>query len=293
MRPGNKLSNHDIQERYYLISQNRNLTVRTIESQKIDLRLFTNYIKKPYEEVTHNDVEDFLFHCQLERGNCSATVNRKYATLSSFFKLLIKKDYLDMRNPMDKLEKIKVRKRLPKHLDKSEWDQFKMHLVDYESLRNLCIILLFYSSGCRLSELWQQNRDSLDFAKRQFIVRGKGEKERVCIFSKEAAEYLQAYIDSREDVAEALFISRQGNRLARKSIQDAVKVCGKRAGLRKNIHPHIFRHTRATHLLQAGLSLEKIQKLLGHENIATTQVYAHSSINDAQGMIDVIDGNDS
>ncbi|WP_432409624.1 tyrosine-type recombinase/integrase [Wukongibacter sp. M2B1] len=161
---------------------------------------------------------------------------------------------------------------------------------DQNRIRDGALVSFFFSSGCRLTEVYQQNKDSLDFANRRFKVLGKGVKERMCIFSKDSASRIKLYLDSRTDTLDALFISRQNNRLSKKAIQDAVKAIGKRAGVSKNVHPHIFRHSRAMYLLKEGASLETIQRLLGHSSISSTQIYAHMNMDEVQDEVAKLDG---
>ena len=171
-------------------------------------------------------------------------------------------------------------------MTKEEIKKIFEYLEDKKDYRGAALVALFYSSGCRLTELWQQNRDSLDLEERQFKVLGQGQKERICIFSDDAKQKVLRYINSRKDNLKPLFISRQNNRWSRKAIQDFVKEIGKRVGVETNVHPHMFRHTIAMHLLQDGYKLEEIQLVMGHENISTTQAYAHSNIQSVQGKID-------
>ncbi len=274
--------------RYELICKNKGLTNESIKAIcKSDLPLFFRFIgEKELEEINHIHVEDFFDYCIHERENGDQAIARKYTTLNSFFRTMIKKEYLSMKNPLDKLDKVKVRKKVRQHLTKEEIEKLMNYIEEQKDYRGAALVALFYSSGCRLTELWQQNRDSLDFEKRQFKVLGKGAKERICIFSEDAKEKVLRYLKTRKDDLRSLFISRQNNRWAKKSIQDYVRKEGKRAGIEKRCHPHIFRHSIAMHLLQDDYPLEYIQLLLGHESISTTQVYAHGNIQDIQSKID-------
>ncbi|MFT9495834.1 tyrosine-type recombinase/integrase [Anaerosolibacter sp.] len=280
--------NEKLLKRYELICRNKGLTVESIKAFcKSDLPLFMRFIDdKPLVEVNHIDVEDFFDYCINERSNGDQAISRKFAALNSFFRTMIKKDYLDMKNPLDKLDKIKVRKKVRGHLTEEEVHRLMDYIENKKDYRGAALVALFYSSGCRLSEIWQQDRNSLDFEKRQFKVIGKGEKERMVIFSEDAKQKIFRYLDSRKDDHNALFVSRGNRRYSKKSIQDYVKKTSRAAGIEKNMHPHIFRHSIAMNLLAKGYPLEYIQLLLGHENISTTQVYAHGNIQDIQSKID-------
>ncbi|WHH59192.1 tyrosine-type recombinase/integrase [Petroclostridium sp. X23] len=289
--------NQKLIDRYIMLRTTNGLTSESIKAIRGELGLFLRYLEKTdskhISEVTHIDVEDFLQCCATGeltgKTNGAAALNRKFAAINTFYNTMIKKEYIDCKNPFDKVDKIKDHRKLRKHLDISEYNQLLLYLDETENIRDAALISFFYSSACRLSEVIQQNRNSLNFEKRQFVVVGKGQKERLCIFNHDAVERIKRYLDTRKDDNTALFISSLGNRLSKKAIQDAVKKAGKSAGINKNVHPHIFRHTRAMHLLKQGVPLETIQRLLGHSSIATTQVYAHSSLEDLQGQIDEID----
>lgn len=281
-------ANIKILSRYKLICNNKGLTEESIKAIcKTDIPLFLKYIgDKHLEEVTNIDIEDFIDYCTTVRKNGSYALNRKFSSLNKFFETMIKKDYLYMKNPLEKIDKIKIRKKVRGHLTEEEINILVNYIEEKKDYRGAALIALFYSSGCRLTELFQQNRNSLNLEKRQFKVLGKGQKERICIFSEDAKEKILRYLKTREDDLIPLFISREKNRWSKKSIQDYVKNISRKAGLKKNVHPHIFRHSIAMHLLQKGYPLESIQLLLGHENISTTQVYAHGNIQDIQSKID-------
>lgn len=284
--------NQKILKMYKLYCKNKGLTTESIKAIiGNDLRLFIDYIEdKPLNEINHLDIQEYLLYCDEERNNGDEALSRKFTSINVFFSTMIKQEILDMKNPCDKLEKPKVRKKYRGHLTKEEYKQILKYLDDTNNIRDAAIISFFYASACRLTEVYQQNKDSLDYKSRRFKVLGKGDKERVAIFNKDSADILMKYLNTRKDDNPALFISRQNNRLSKKAIQDAVKRAGKNAGIKKNVHPHLFRHTRAMHLLQDGVKLETIQRLLGHESIATTQIYARMNMDAVQNEIAEIDG---
>lgn len=293
-----KKSNNEnilILRRYRANCRNKGLTTESIKAIcDNDLKLFVDYLgDKHLSEVTHLDVQDFLLYCDEERLNQDEALSRKFNSLNMFYKTLIKQEVINIKNPLDKLEKPKVRKKYRDHLSEEEYKQILNYLDNSKGLnriRDAAIISFFYASACRLTEVYQQNKENLDYESRRFKVLGKGEKERICIFTNDAAYRIRRYLMTRVDDNPALFISSQGNRLSKKAIQDSVKSAGERAGIAKNVHPHLFRHTRAMHLLQSGAKLETIQRLLGHESIATTQIYARMSMDSVQDEIAIIDG---
>ncbi|WHH58498.1 tyrosine-type recombinase/integrase [Petroclostridium sp. X23] len=290
-------SNSKLIEKYIGLRWTNGLTNKSLKALEGELNLFARYLKqhkdnKHFSGIIHTDVEDFLQCCALGRlsgkKNGAEALNRKHAALNTFYSIMIKKEYLDMKNPLDKVDKIKTRKKLRGHLEKWEVEKLIAYCEKKNDLRGAAWITLAFYSGCRLSELYQLNRKSLDFEKRRFIVCGKGDKERECSFWIEAKERILAYLDTRNDDREPLFLSSQGNRWSPKAIQDFVKNTGVRAGIETNVHPHIFRHSLAMFMLSKGIPLEVIQIQLGHENINTTQVYAHQSLRDIQSKVDKI-----
>ena len=148
------------------------------------------------------------------------------------------------------------------------------------SLRDRAFLELFFSTGLRVSELAGLNRDSFDLARDEFTVRGKGEKVRLVFLSDDAKDALKAYLHKRGDVEEALFVSlaKKGDaptRLTTRSIERIVKQYAVKAGITGKVTPHVIRHSFATDLLQNGADIRSVQVMLGHSNIATTQIYTH------------------
>lgn len=287
-----KHDNVRLLKRYRLHCVSKGLTQESLKAiVDNDLRLFIQYIgDKSLDQINHFEIQDFLLYCQEERQNGDEALSRKFTSLNTFFNTLIKQEVFNTKNPLDKLEKLKVRKKERNYITYSEYQQILEYLDNSGDLRNAALIAFFFSSGCRLTEVYQQNKSNLDFTTRRFKVLGKGAKERICIFSKDAARRINKYLGSRTDDYEPLFLSRQNNRLSKKAIQDAVKTAGKRAKIKKNIHCHIFRHGRAMFLLQQGANLETIQRLLGHSSISTTQIYAHMNMSQVQNEVARFDG---
>ena len=255
-----------------------------------DLRLFAEYLDdKNFEEATTLDVEGFFSYCLNERNNELETLARKQTSLNAFYKTMIRKEYFNIKNPLDKIDPIKHNSKPRGYLTKQEFKQLIKYLQDKNDLRGLAYVLLSYSSGCRISEIRQLNRDSLDYDKLQFQVLGKGERYRTCVFSQEAGEAVKRYLETRTDDNPALFLSREHNRWGKESIERFLRKAAQEAGIKQRVFPHLLRHTRAMHLLEDGVPLNEIQKILGHKNIGTTQIYAVMSIEQAQKTVNAID----
>lgn len=263
----------------YLSLRSNSITNRTKQAFADDLRVFIRFLRdKNIEDVTHQDIDAFLEYCRTDRKNSDEALSRKYNTLNKFYDTMILKEYLDMTNPLNKVERIKVRRRVRGHVTLEEYKQIIEYLEQQKDYRGLALFSLFYSSGIRVSEIYRLNRSDIDFENKEFVVIGKGDQGRTCIFSDEAKEYILQYLNSRSDNLDALFISRENNRWAVTSIQRYVKNTARKAGIKKNVHPHLLRHGTAMLLLDNGLPLDEIQKVLGHQNINTTQIYARTSM---------------
>lgn len=270
--------------------KSKGLTKESLKAIKIDLTVFLRFIKDTHvKDISHIDIEDFLQYCLDERRNGEYAMARKYTSINMFYETMIKKDYLDTKNPMSKIDKIKIHEKHREPLTEEEMELIFKYLENKQDIRGLALFSLFYSSGCRLSEIWQLNRNSLDFNNRQFKVLGKGQKERLCVFSQHAKDKILEYLETRKDNLEALFISRENHRLSKKSIQDFVKLAAKRAGITKNVHPHILRHSAGFRCRRAGIAIENIQLLLGHSDPGiTAKIYARGNLAEIQNVFDKV-----
>lgn len=273
----------------YLSLRGSNITDRTRQAFKWDFNVFLEYLgEKNIQDVTHIDIDGFIEHCREERNNGDEALSRKYNTLNKFYDTMIMKEYLDMVNPLNKVERIKVRKKVRGYVTLEEYKQIINYLESIKDSRGLALFSLMYSSGLRVSEVHRLNISDISFENRMFITKGKGDKEREGMFSEEAKSYILEYLATRKDDLDALFISREKNRLAVSSIQQYVKRIGKEAGVDSNIHPHRIRHGTAMMLLDNDLPLDQIQEVLGHENISTTQIYAQTSMKKVKNNVDDI-----
>ena len=188
----------------------------------------------------------------------------------------------------DKIELARVKRKQLDFLERDEVLQL-LHVPNTETtsgLRDRAILELLFSSGLRVSELVSLNIEQVNLARREFTVRGKGQKDRPIFVSSEAANWIAQYLDRRTDTMPALFISHSsrtnagsndGNfrRLTARSVQRMVSQNAKLAGITKHVSPHTLRHSFATDLLMNGADLRSVQSLLGHSNIATTEIYTH------------------
>ncbi len=213
------------------------------------------------------------------------TQNYHLIALRSFLKYCAKRDIPAL--PADKVELATVRRKQVTFLTPEELQRlFAQPKTDTLSgIRDRAILELLFSSGLRVSELVGLDRDHINLKRREFMVRGKGQKDRPIFISSEAAEWLERYLAGRKDNVKPLFIRYSGNkkvdlsgnfhRLTARSVQRMVSRYARLAGITKHVSPHTMRHSYATDLLMNGADLRSVQALLGHSNISTTQIYTH------------------
>jgi len=226
-------------------------------------------------------VKDFIY--QIAKVVNERSQTRIISGLKSFFNYLVFEDYRD-DNPMELIEAPKIGRKLPDTLSVTEIDQISdaVDLSKPEGQRNIAIIETLYGCGLRVSELTHLKISDLFFDEGFIKVTGKGNKQRFVPISKLTQKYITIYkneIRTHLNIApkdiDILFLNRRGKQLTRAMIFTIVKQLAEKIGMHKNISPHTFRHSFATHLLENGADLRAIQQMLGHESITTTEVYLH------------------
>lgn len=238
-------------------------------------------IGTPLREVTIDTLRQFLGDLH-DIGIAERSQARIVAGIRSFFKFLTLDGYLDV-NPAELLETPKIGIHLPEVLTVEEIDAMiaAIDMEKAEGQRDRAIIETLYGCGLRVSELVNLEISKISADEGYLVVRGKGNKERLVPMSDTAIAEIDAYLDDRASLPikpgeeNILFLNRRGRRLTRERIFQIVKSLAESAGIRKTISPHTLRHSFATHLLEGGANLRAIQQMLGHESIATTQIYIH------------------
>jgi len=222
-----------------------------------------------------------------ERGETLAMITQSYhlIALRGFFKYLSKRDI-----PSLSPDKIELPKTARKQVTFLHYDEVQnliegIDVSEEAGLRDRAIIELFFSSGLRVSELVNLNRDHINTKRREFMVRGKGQKDRPVFISQSAADWVEQYLAMRQDSLAPLFISYSRNvetntsgdyrRLSARSIQRSINKYARLAGITKHVSPHTMRHSFATDLLMNGADIRSVQTMLGHADISTTQIYTH------------------
>ncbi|HAQ06569.1 MAG TPA: integrase [Bacillus bacterium] len=256
-------------ELYLAGKQLEGLSKITLDGYKIHLRIFSDQMKKKVEDISTNDLRMYLSQYTHQRTNTRAG---KLSVLKSFFGWLTAEDILP-KDPTARLKPPKKEKRLPKALSIEE---FEMLRESCKTSRQRALVEVLYATGGRLSEIQALNKQDIDYQNGSTRVIGKGNKERDVYFSFKALYHLKKYLLGRLDQVEALFITERQpyRRLSNRGIQREIGIIAKAADLHKKISPHTLRHTFATLTLNNGADLVAVQELLGHENPATTQIYA-------------------
>ena len=231
-------------------------------------------------EQNDNDVKAYLYNFQKTRNVSNRTLDSVRSILSSFFSWASAEGYLE-KNIMISVKPIKYRRKQRGSLDDYELEKLRSAC---ETIRDEALVEFLYSTGCRVSELVNVNKEDVNIKDGEVTLVGKGDKERKPYLTAHASLALQEYLKSRDDDNDALFVSKvkPHNRLKKGAIEKIIGELGVKAGIEKKVYPHLIRHTTATMGLQHGMDVTEIQKMLGHANIETTMIYAEVNQNDVK-----------
>ncbi|OFS64221.1 site-specific tyrosine recombinase XerD [Nosocomiicoccus sp. HMSC09A07] len=289
-----KNNERDIEDYLSFLRIERGLSNSTLDSYAQDLNLYRDFLDKldlTFSTVSSTDIINFLKE-EKEKGKRSKTLARLQSTLRNFHQYLINDGKTD-KNPAALLSSIKIEQSLPDSLTIEEMEQ----LLDTpepttSGIRDKVMMELLYATGIRVSELISMNTINVNSEMGFITVVGKGQKERIIPITDYVAEFLQEYIvDIRINLlkdkdTDALFLTNRGNSFTRQGVWKMIKKYNLLSGISKNVTPHTFRHTFATHLIENGADLRIVQELLGHTDISTTQVYTHLSKKSVKEMYD-------
>ncbi len=276
-----------LQEYHIYLKMEKSLSHNTVDGYERDIHKLFSYLNDAHIEPKNAKIEhlrDFLVEIG-KIGINERSQARLISGIKSFYRFLIYKDKIS-QDPTDLLEAPRLGLRLPEVLSIDEIEQIfaAIDLSKPEGQRNRAIIEVLYGSGLRVSELINLKLTNIYFDENYMLVEGKGSKQRLVPLSEESVKQIGYWrldrnrLDIKKGNEDYLFLNRLGRRLTRAMIFTIVKNLAEVAGIKKNISPHTFRHSFATHLLENGANLRAIQQLLGHESITTTELYTHIDV---------------
>lgn len=265
----------------------RNLSKNTVAAYSDDLKKFMNFLQTGNYKLTNLDSEKITsFILFLKKQNLSSsTIVRILSSVRNFYKFLAGHGFIKI-NSLPLIESPKVHRHLPEVLSK---DEITLMIKDIfgtkNGIRNLALIELIYGAGLRVSEIAGIKTGDINFENNQIKITGKGNRERIVFLNKNSLAAVNSYLAERAKkpknaASPYLFVNNRGEKISRQSVWKLIKKMSAVSHVDKNVFPHIFRHSFATHLLEGGLDLRIVQELLGHKTLATTEIYTH--INKAQ-----------
>jgi integrase/recombinase XerD len=272
----------------------RNYSSNTIESYEMDLDKLRSYAEQHHLDIVHTSYEQlqaFIFDT-FQSCSSPATQARILAGIHAWYRFLLYKDYID-QDPSELLEGPRKEKHLPTTLSIDEINCI-MNAIDLssnEGHRNRAMMEMLYGSGLRVSELVNLKQSNIFLNEQYILIEGKGNKQRLVPLSPVAEEWYLYWLQERAhwpikpEARDVAFVNRYGRPLTRAMVFTIVKRLCEKAHIHKTVSPHTLRHSFATHLLQNGADLRIIQQLLGHEDLATTEIYTHLELTDLQKAV--------
>lgn len=265
----------------------RNRSELTVKNYRDDLRSFEKFFRDLKNPVSWESVDSDVVRNWMERmmdeGNNAASINRRLSALRSFYRFALSRKLVD-KDPVHGITGPKKGKPLPQFLKEKEMDRLlerEYWTRSFEDVRDRAIIMTFYETGIRLSELTGLDDKMVDFAEYQLKVTGKRNKQRIIPFGEELCTTLRDYMECRDRevgrLSEALFVTNEGQRMSASLVRERVKRSLSKVCTLKKRSPHVLRHTFATAMLNHKAGIESVKKLLGHESLSTTEIYTHTT----------------
>ncbi|MBO5844113.1 MAG: tyrosine-type recombinase/integrase [Bacteroidales bacterium] len=263
----------------------RSLSINTFEAYQRDCAKFFNFMNENYPEINIHTVElkhleEFLWQINLK----NSSARRIISGIKAYFKFLVLTDRLD-NNPCELLETSRIEKLLPVVLSHEEIQKM-LSVIDkstYHGFRDSVIIEVLYACGLRISELLNLKKGDIYFKHEYIKVLGKGNKERLVPIGEKALQLLNLYIRNHrsklkkidQKCKDIVFLNRRGRKLTRQYVFLAIKTAAQQAEIKKNIHPHILRHSFASALVKGGANLIVVKEMMGHASVVSTEIYTH------------------
>lgn len=269
------------------LSSELNRSQQTVESYRDDLKHFEKFAKDlsdsfSWEAVDSDMVRDWM-ESMMDKGNSAATVSRRLSALKTFYRFALARHYVES-DPVYSIKGPKKEKPLPQFVKESEMDELLDRQAwgdDYNNVRARTIIILFYETGMRLSELVNLDDKDVNFVTSEIKITGKGNKQRIVPFGDELKNTLLEFRRLRDASVEvktpALVVSDKGTRMSPSKVQNIVRSNLSRVCSLKKKSPHVLRHSFATAMLNHHVGIENLKKLLGHASISTTEIYTHTT----------------
>ena len=269
------------------LSSELNRSQQTVESYRDDLKHFEKFAKDlsdsfSWEAVDSDMVRDWM-ESMMDKGNSAATVSRRLSALKTFYRFALARRYVES-DPVYSIKGPKKEKPLPQFVKESEMDELLDRQAwgdDYNNVRARTIIILFYETGMRLSELVNLDDKDVNFVTSEIKITGKGNKQRIVPFGDELKNTLLEFRRLRDASVEvktpALVVSDKGTRMSPSKVQNIVRSNLSRVCSLKKKSPHVLRHSFATAMLNHHVGIENLKKLLGHASISTTEIYTHTT----------------
>ena len=244
---------------------------KTLKYYQTTIDAMVSSLGKNVRHILTEELRSYLTEYQSKNNSSRVTIDNIRRILSSFFSWLEDEDYI-VKSPVRRIHKVKTASSIKETYSDEDLEVMRDNC---DEPRDLAMIDMFASTGMRVGEMVLLNRDDIDFAERECVVFGKGDKERVVYFDARAKIHLQEYLDSRTDDNSALFVTLRAlhDRIQIGGIERRLREMGKRLNITK-VHPHKFRRTLATMAIDKGMPIEQLQRLLGHQRIDTTLQYA-------------------
>lgn len=265
----------------------RNYSPATVKHYRDDLKEFERFFQGLDQQLSWESVDSDIvrrwMEYMMDKGNAASSVNRRLSALRSFYRYALRRN-LVVKDPVHGIQGPKRKRPLPQFLKESEMDRLldeRMWTDSYKDVLARTIIVTFYETGVRISELIGLNDKDVDYINCEIKVTGKRDKQRIIPFGDELLKTLTAYQQQRDIETEsesvAFFRTEKGKRVTDEQVRQMVKINLSKVSTLKKRSPHVLRHTFATAMLNHDAGLESVKKLLGHESLSTTEIYTHTT----------------